>query len=225
MFVLHLRSAGNTCRRATAVLQAWGWNHQSQQESPEIGGSSEWPDFWHDYAWWSRRNLCGSAGRPWRRVSSGPSRDSQIQVRFLDRISINVFETWRLVRRFDTPHGQLRRKHVRFCTACKSAWHWHAIPCMPRPSDLFLFLQVCAWGCGFSILFVARRASAKTIETNFPHVPGDLSLECSKQSGLIRKCFLFEHFQPFRHYLNMFEGSNLWDVLRWFATAVFNRFS
>ena len=119
MFVLHLRSAGNTCRRATAVLQAWGWNHQSQQESPEIGGSSEWPDFWHDYAWWSRRNLCGSAGRPWRRVSSGPSRDSQIQVRFLDRISINVFETWRLVRRFDTPHGQLRRKHVRFCTACK----------------------------------------------------------------------------------------------------------
>ena len=77
--------------------------------------------------------------------------------------------------------------------ACYSM-HAKAFHSMPMPSDLFLFLQVCAWGCGFSILFVARRASAKTIETNFPHVPGDLSLECSKQSGLIRKCFCLNIF-------------------------------
>ena len=56
----------------------------------------------------------------------------------------------------------------------------------------FLFLQVCAWGCGFSIQFVARHASATTIETDSLHVPGDLCFEFSKQSGLTwkRSCFL-----------------------------------
>ena len=63
--------------------------------------------------------VLGGLGDVWADVSSGSSRDRQIQVRFLDRVSINVFETWRLVRCFETPHGQLRRKHFHFCTACK----------------------------------------------------------------------------------------------------------